>query len=101
MTSVEFFKAEIERLNNELQQASCDKVRAAEYGLAVLEEKQTLQEQCDELETLLENTKQELESTKEVGKCAAFNEVTNTIFRANVDCSFIKRHNSMALSFQF
>ena len=66
MTSVDYFKTEIERLNKELQQASCDKVRAAEYGLAVLEEKQHLQEQCDELQTLLENTKQELDSSKEV-----------------------------------
>ena len=66
MTSIEYFKTEIERLNKELQQASCDKIRAAEYGLAVLEEKQTLQEQYDDLETLFENTKHELESSKEV-----------------------------------
>ena len=66
MTSVEYFKTEIDRLNKELQQASCDKIRAAEYGLAVLEEKQSLQEQYDDLETLLESTKQELESSKEV-----------------------------------
>jgi hypothetical protein len=31
-----------------------------------LEEKQTLQEQYDELETVFENTKQELENSKEV-----------------------------------
>jgi protein bicaudal D len=63
---MEYFKTEIERLNKELQQTSCDKIRAAEYGLAVLEEKQTLQEQYDELETVFENTKQELENSKEV-----------------------------------
>ena len=68
MTSIDYFKTEIERLNKELQQASCDKIRAAEYGLAVLEEKQSLQEQYDELETLFDTTKQELESSKEVKK---------------------------------
>jgi len=41
-------------------------VQAAEYGLAVLEEKQRLQEQYDELETALEANKQELECLREV-----------------------------------
>lgn len=66
MTTAEYFRSEIERLSNELQQASSDKIRAAEYGLAVLEEKQTVQEQYDELESLFEATKQELEKSKEV-----------------------------------
>lgn len=65
MTTAEYFRSEIERLSNELQQASSDKIRAAEYGLAVLEEKQTVQEQYDELESLFEATKQELEKSKE------------------------------------
>lgn len=66
MTSIEHLKTEIERLNKELQQASCDKVRAAEYGLAVLEEKQTLQEHYDELESQFESKTHELESIREV-----------------------------------
>jgi len=43
-------------------------VQAAEYGLAVLEEKQRLQEQYDELESALEANKQELECLREVFK---------------------------------
>lgn len=66
MTSIEYLKTEIERLNKELQQASCDKIRAGQYGLAVLEEKQRIHEQYDDLVTLFENTKHELESSKEV-----------------------------------
>ena len=66
MGSVEYFKKEIERLNKELQQASSDKIKAAEYGLAVLEEKQNLQIHYDELESVFESTKQELDNCKEV-----------------------------------
>jgi chaperonin cofactor prefoldin len=36
------------------------------YGLAVLEEKQQLQQQIEELETQYETLKQELETAKEV-----------------------------------
>jgi protein bicaudal D len=90
---MEYFKTEIERLNKELQQTSCDKIRAAEYGLAVLEEKQTLQEQYDELETVFENTKQELENSKEVrimtGILLYIYRVFRTIFAAKVGCPFI------------
>lgn len=66
MSAIEQLKSEVERLSNELQQACLEKVQAAEYGLAVLEEKQTLQEQYDELESVLEVNKQELECLKEV-----------------------------------
>ena len=66
MSTIDYLKSEVERLNNELQQACLEKVQAAEYGLAVLEEKQRLQEQYDELETSLEGNKQELECLREV-----------------------------------
>ena len=66
MNTVTHLKGEIERLNGELQQACLEKVQAAEYGLAVLEEKQRLQEQYDELENALEASKQELDCLKEV-----------------------------------
>ena len=66
MGSIDQLKSEVERLSSELQQACLEKVQAAEYGLAVLDEKQRLQEQYDELETLLESNKQELECLKEV-----------------------------------
>jgi len=57
---------EIMRLQNELEETSRQKVQAAEYGLAVLEEKQQLQQQCEELESLYDATKHELDCAKEV-----------------------------------
>lgn len=67
MSSIDQLKSEVERLSSELQQACLEKVQAAEYGLAVLEEKQRLQEQYEDLETALDANKQELECLKEVG----------------------------------
>ena len=49
------FQEEIERLQNELETTSHEKVQAAEYGLAVLEEKQNLHAQYEELEGLAKN----------------------------------------------
>lgn len=66
MSSIDQLKSEVERLSSELQQACLEKVQAAEYGLAVLDEKQRLQDQYDELETVLEGNKQELECLREV-----------------------------------
>jgi len=57
---------EIQRLQNELDETSRQKIQAAEYGLAVLEEKQQLQQQCEELEALYDTTKHELDCAKEV-----------------------------------
>lgn len=63
---VELLKAEVERLNRELDQASSEKVQSAQYGLVLLEEREKLQHKCDELESLYENTKHELQITQEV-----------------------------------
>ena len=65
---------EVVRLQNELEQAAHDKMQAAEYGLAVLEEKQHLQLQYDELETLYETTRTEFDCAKQVTKlkCTQF-----------------------------
>ena len=60
------FRVEIIRLQAELEEASSDKMRAAEYGLAVLEEKNILQQHCDQLESLYESTLHDLKCTKEV-----------------------------------
>lgn len=59
-------QAEIERLTRELDQASSEKIQSAKYGLGLLEEKSMLQQKCEELETLYENAKQDLEITQEV-----------------------------------
>lgn len=59
-------KAEIERLSQELDQASTEKIQSAQYGLALLEEKCTLEQRCGELEGLYETARHELEITQEV-----------------------------------
>lgn len=64
--SVVELKAEIERLSRELDQASSEKIQSAQLGLVLLEEKSSLQQRCDELEGLYENTRHELEITQEV-----------------------------------
>lgn len=63
--SVAELKAEIERLGRELDQASSEKIQSAQLGLVLLEEKSVLQQRCDELEILYENTKHDLEITQE------------------------------------
>lgn len=63
----EWMRAEIERLSRELSETTNEKIQAAEYGLAVLEEKQQLKQQYDDLEIEYEAVKQELDQLKEVG----------------------------------
>ena len=59
-------KGEVERLTRELNETTKEKLQAAEYGLVVLEEKQQLQQQFEDLESLLESTRSELDVAKEV-----------------------------------
>lgn len=61
-------KQEIERLSRELDQASSEKIQSAQYGLVLLEEKETLLQKCEELEALYENTRHELDFTQEVSQ---------------------------------
>uniref|UniRef100_A0A673L300 Protein bicaudal D homolog 1-like n=1 Tax=Sinocyclocheilus rhinocerous TaxID=307959 RepID=A0A673L300_9TELE len=64
--SVDHYRAEVERLTRELVEANREKVRAAECGLAVLEENQSLKQQYAELEAEQETLRQELEQLQEV-----------------------------------
>ena len=66
MESTTDFRKEVERLSNELAETAREKVQAAEYGLVVLEEKQQLQTQYDDLESRFEALKAELECAREV-----------------------------------
>ncbi|XP_010755079.2 protein bicaudal D homolog 2 isoform X1 [Larimichthys crocea] len=61
----EWMRAEIERLSRELSETTNEKIQAAEYGLAVLEEKQQLKQQYDDLEIEYETVRQELDQLKE------------------------------------
>jgi len=59
-------RQEVARVQGELDEATQQGVRAAEYGLAVLEEKNQLQQHCESLETLYDTTKHELQCSKHV-----------------------------------
>lgn len=62
----ELLKQELERLSCELEQTTHDKNLSAEYGLALLEEKKTLQLRCEELEQYYDVAKSELDLLREV-----------------------------------
>lgn len=64
--TVEQCRAEVERLTRELAEANREKIRAAECGLVVLEENQTLKQQYSDLEAEQEALRQELEQLQEV-----------------------------------
>lgn len=66
MADLEALRGEIERLSRELDQASSEKIQSAQYGLVLLEEKSHLKTRCEDLETLYENTRHELDITLEV-----------------------------------
>lgn len=57
---------EVLRLSRELAETTQEKIQAAEYGLAVLEEKQQLKLRYDELDAECESVRQELELLREV-----------------------------------
>lgn len=64
--TIEELRVEIGRLKEELALASKEKIQAAEYGLGVLEEKQSIKQQYEDLDLLYETSKQELQMAKEV-----------------------------------
>ena len=59
-------KRQVEDLRRELSETTSESAQSARYGLVLLEEKQSLQERCDELETLFDQTKHELDITRGV-----------------------------------
>ncbi|XP_061107554.1 protein bicaudal D homolog 1 [Conger conger] len=63
--TVDQYRAEVDRLTRELAEANREKIRAAECGLVVLEENQTLKQQYSDLEVEQEALKQELEQLQE------------------------------------
>ncbi len=65
--SVDQYRAELERLTQELAEANREKIRAAECGLVVLEENQSLKQKYLDLEIEQETLRKELEQLQEVG----------------------------------
>jgi hypothetical protein len=64
----EWLRAEVKRLSHELAETTREKIQAAEYGLAVLEEKHQLKLQFEELEVDYEAIRSEMEQLKEVSR---------------------------------
>ncbi|GAA6078996.1 protein bicaudal D homolog 2 isoform X1 [Tachysurus ichikawai] len=64
MSTEEMLK-EIARLSGELNETTREKIQAAEYGLVVLEENQSLKQQYDELESDYDSVRQELDQLRE------------------------------------
>ncbi|VDO00161.1 unnamed protein product [Rodentolepis nana] len=60
------YKEEIEQLQNSLKEALREKYEAAQYGLRLLEEKDSLQAKLDENEEVLAQLKRELQLTQEI-----------------------------------
>ena len=63
---MEALQEELERLNREIIEANEDRAKAAEYGIVLLDQKQALQSQNEELTALFDTTKRELETAVEV-----------------------------------
>ncbi|KAL6117170.1 bicd1 [Pungitius sinensis] len=75
---VEQCRAEVEQLTRQLAEANREKIRAAECGLVVLEENQTLKQQYADLEAEQETLRLELEQLQEVGSAGAFGQAYST-----------------------
>ena len=65
--TIEELRLEAERLSRQLDQAASERAQSAQYGLSLLEEKLSLEQKCEELETLYDHAKHELDITQEVG----------------------------------
>ncbi|KAM3870425.1 protein bicaudal D homolog 1 isoform 2-T2 [Diretmus argenteus] len=63
--TVDQYRVEVERLTQELAETNREKIRAAECGLVVLEENQSLKQQYAELESEQETLRRELEQLQE------------------------------------
>lgn len=64
--TLEELRLEVDRLTCELDQATSERAQSAQYGLSLLEEKSHLAQKVEELETLYDNAKHDLDITKEV-----------------------------------
>ncbi|XP_072311368.1 protein bicaudal D homolog 1-like [Eucyclogobius newberryi] len=73
-------RADVERLTRELAEANREKIRAAECGLVVLDENQSLKQRCAELEAEQEALRLELEQIQE-----AFSHASSTQRRVAQD----------------
>lgn len=82
-TTNDELRSEIERLSRELDLASTEKIQSAQYGLALLEEKSTLEQRCNELESLYENARHDLDITQEA--LAKFHTTTKLTTKSGIE----------------
>ncbi|KAM3726273.1 Protein bicaudal [Dirofilaria immitis] len=76
-------KAEVSRLANALEEASSDKIKAAQYGLQVLDEKQQLEVKLTQLQTQFDSAKAEAEATKKA--LAQFQSQQKSVAKSDID----------------
>ncbi|EFO17961.1 bicaudal-D [Loa loa] len=76
-------KAEVSRLANALEEASSDKIKAAQYGLQVLDEKQQLEVKLTQLQTQFDTAKAEAEATKKA--LAQFHSQQKSVAKSDID----------------
>ena len=84
-------RLEVDRLQRELDQTSSEKIQSAQYGLVLLEEKEQLEIRCEELETLFDTTKNELDVTQEA----------LAKFQSNQQVSMHRKWNSLSYFIKF
>lgn len=84
--TVEHYRSEVERLKHELAEANREKIRAAECGLVVLEENQTLKQKYTDLEADQETLRQELEQLQEVKTKQNKNPAPTCTTKAFINC---------------
>ena len=100
MGTVTDLKKEIDRLTFDLQQTCQEKIQAAEYGLAVLEEKQKIQDRYEELEKTFDSRNKELERAKEVCfflSCLLFCHKKYSQRLCPVFCCLLSHHEHIAI----
>ena len=79
-------RQEVDRLQRELDQTSSEKIQSAQYGLVLLEDKEQLEIRCEELETLYDTTKNELDVTQEaLAKFQSNQQVRNVLYSIKGD----------------
>ncbi|VDK78881.1 unnamed protein product [Gongylonema pulchrum] len=83
MMEYDELKAEVSRLTNALEEASADKIKAAQYGLQVLDEKQQLEVKFSLLQAQYDTAKAEAEATKKA--LAQFQSQQKSVAKSDID----------------
>lgn len=80
---LEHLRAEVTRLSTALEEASADKIQAAQYGLQVLDEKQQLEMKLAQVQAQYDAAKAESEATKKA--LAQFQSQQKSVAKSEID----------------